>query len=527
MNKDKTVSLILIVTLIVACTSLGTSAYASISLSYDTVFEEGSGIETASYIISRDGSTYYVKNGDTGEIAYSGTNAKTIINNVIDAIPSEGGRIFFKVGTYLIRDTVYYTDDLFIIDKNNLRISGEGWGSIIRLDDNVCSGTDGCSFFRVTASNVTFDNFCIDANYQNQGTIDPSKDGYNIHMATTAKDFSMYNMYSKFATGDGVELSGIRASVVNCKFEECWEHDIHFNGVRDAVATGNLLLNEINNGMISTYASNGDTEHISISGNVIRGGNEDGIKIGGGPNDTRYVNVDGNVLIGQGRHGIWAYKGDVGTSEYISITNNIVKGANAHGIYIQEGEHYTIDANMIAFCGGDGVRLEPHAPENLSDIRIRHNDITQNNRNDTSYSGISLICGDQDIRRLRIEQNDIHCTGGVIYDYGIEIPTAGTGGFPGSDIRFNYIPDSGNDNGAWELTHLNDGLGTENVGINVTAAGTVTFSHGLLGTPDYVELGWLDTGWDDWDWSATSTEITITTTTNGAFDFNWYARYDS
>jgi len=54
----------------------------------------------ASYIIyttTTDGTTtIYAKNGSTGKIDFSGTDASTVINNAISALTSEGGTIFLK-----------------------------------------------------------------------------------------------------------------------------------------------------------------------------------------------------------------------------------------------------------------------------------------------------------------------------------------------------------------------------------------------------------------------------------------------
>ena len=53
-----------------------------------TVIEQGSGVETASYIIFLDSDgVAYAKSGDNGEIMYSGDNA-TVINNTLNALTS-------------------------------------------------------------------------------------------------------------------------------------------------------------------------------------------------------------------------------------------------------------------------------------------------------------------------------------------------------------------------------------------------------------------------------------------------------
>jgi len=47
-----------------------------------------------SYIIYKDGTNYYAKNGSTGQIDFSGTDANTVVNNVLNSLSS--GSILFK-----------------------------------------------------------------------------------------------------------------------------------------------------------------------------------------------------------------------------------------------------------------------------------------------------------------------------------------------------------------------------------------------------------------------------------------------
>ena len=71
------------------------------------VIEPGSGVETASYIIFQDDEGWvYAKNGSTGEIEFSGTDASEIINDAIGNLAS--GRIFFKKGTYEVGESIQF-----------------------------------------------------------------------------------------------------------------------------------------------------------------------------------------------------------------------------------------------------------------------------------------------------------------------------------------------------------------------------------------------------------------------------------
>ena len=86
-----------------------------------------------SFLIWRDGSTYYAKNGSTGEIQYSGTNATTVINDAISSIPT-GGLVFLCDATYNIDGTIN------VVEKLNINIFGQSWETKLNLTEN--SNTD-------------------------------------------------------------------------------------------------------------------------------------------------------------------------------------------------------------------------------------------------------------------------------------------------------------------------------------------------------------------------------------------------
>ncbi len=82
-----------------------------------------------SVLIWRDGSTYYAKNGSTGEIQYFGTNATTVINNAISSIPT-GGLVFLCDATYNIDGTIN------VVEKLNIHVIGQSWETKLNLTQN-------------------------------------------------------------------------------------------------------------------------------------------------------------------------------------------------------------------------------------------------------------------------------------------------------------------------------------------------------------------------------------------------------
>jgi len=80
---------------------------------------------TASYIIYVENGVYYAKNGLTGQIEFSGTNAGTVIQQAINAL-ANGGSIYIKSGIYSISST--------IVLKSDIQLIGEG-GALLSFND--------------------------------------------------------------------------------------------------------------------------------------------------------------------------------------------------------------------------------------------------------------------------------------------------------------------------------------------------------------------------------------------------------
>jgi len=115
--------------------------------------------ETASYVIWKEGSTYYAKNGTTGEIEFSGTSTSEVILNVIAKEGNSKYSIFFKNG-------VYYLDTM-------ITISGSAEVTIQGESNNVVTGTvfrntDLSQMFNFSSTGTIYlSNFAIHGNDKN------------------------------------------------------------------------------------------------------------------------------------------------------------------------------------------------------------------------------------------------------------------------------------------------------------------------------------------------------------------------
>jgi hypothetical protein len=114
----------------------------------------------ASYIIFTDGTTIYARNGTTGAIDYSGTDASTVIQSAINALTN--GVIFLKNGVYDV-SSMSGASFLNIGDGKNIALTGEDNEKTVIKDDrdnyDFCKTFSGGTDF---SSNVTFKNIKFD-----------------------------------------------------------------------------------------------------------------------------------------------------------------------------------------------------------------------------------------------------------------------------------------------------------------------------------------------------------------------------
>jgi len=171
LKKNKFVALVFVVCLLVASSSLSISVYAATHPSFTTTVETGSMVDTVSYVIFKDGSTYFAKNGTTGAIDYSGTNGTQVTQNAVDN--TDCGTILFKA-----TDSIYepYVLKNILINgskSNRITIKGESFkGVYIEADVgasyvfNVTGGVWFVSFVNLDingkeiASNLLFFDDC-------------------------------------------------------------------------------------------------------------------------------------------------------------------------------------------------------------------------------------------------------------------------------------------------------------------------------------------------------------------------------
>jgi len=77
----------------------------------------------ASYIVFQKGGQCYAKNGMTGHIEFGPGDAYTVIQSVINALPSRGGDVYFKPDVYILNNFI-------VVNKVGVNLRGTFWRGI-------------------------------------------------------------------------------------------------------------------------------------------------------------------------------------------------------------------------------------------------------------------------------------------------------------------------------------------------------------------------------------------------------------
>lgn len=447
--------------------------YASTWVTLENGLERGSLATEANYVIFVDDQvTVNARNGFTGKIDYNSRNASYVINSVMEALPTTGGYIFIKEGTYTISETIKV--------PSNVALVGAGFSSKIVL---------------AAGSNINM--------IQN---LNRSRGNDNILIANLRLDGNK----AETIGGGGLYFLRVRNSTI----QNCWVHDTAFTGLRLEYGGGNVVQNNFvyenrNAGIEGTHE-----DHDIVANNVVY--SNQGYPYGYGIDfctGSKHNIFDGNVcynngLTSGGGLALWdgyenTIAGNILTSNYVGLTigvpsfgkktygnmiiGNMVSNSTVDGLHI-EGENNLVSKNTFSFNGGNGVYVNGSDTKNI---------VIQGNR---------------------IENNQ---------GWQIHVTT-----FPSDTIiKDNFL--FGNDliknQGTNTSIKWNSGYNTENSGTAVILAeGTnVTFEHELVSRPTHVGLTPKDNleGRSYW-YTTNSTHITIYISSSDAgkdHSFSWFA----
>ena len=357
--------------------------------------------QPASYIIYKDDLGYIcAKNGSTGKIDFRGTDAATVIQSAIDALPEYsypwgGGHIHIKYGEYEITKKI-------VIDKP-LRLTGEGRrgrthlkaadGLNDRLLEVYLEGEDFWTEieridFEGNKDNQTGGDYLLyfSGGYPIMRDVYVMK-GYGTGIYVKAQDFHFFNVYSEFDNEHGwyivcdqngqlysctawqngkagIRIKGHRWSLVNCRIMknqggEWDEAGLYIlEGNKGQVIGGYIAENQCHG--IDMY----DAEYVQIIGTMIRDNSQkanntyDGIRIRGNSNHNVITGCTiFNTLTNKQKYGI----NEQDSADYNFIIGNIIYGNVTGGInkigantIVKHNIGYVTENSGVATFSGDG-----------------------------------------------------------------------------------------------------------------------------------------------------------------------------
>jgi len=517
-EKRKLKFVALVCTLLVTVFASGWVLRGIYSSSTIPVISPQSYVETASYVVWADISTtpttYWSKNGQTGEVA-SQTNVRQFIQNTWLSASSNGVSFYFKSGVYSITDGLHGVD----LNGNNIKsieLAGEQGaifevGSAIpdtlflihhfkgvyihglEFDGQRSLYTQNTTGFVISADNSTIIENCVIHDFIMNAIYTTSWNGV-LNGDIIIKDSTIYNIGGhplsssiNLASSYGqviVENSEIRNTTGN---GSTGGQALYIQAAR-TIIRGNYIHDCYSYIDIKSFAASGTRTNTLIEGNKI-------VNIPT-PSSNYNVAIDiaqptiiENNLVIMGKSGstsIEVRTGSVGSK----IMNNILNGTNTAmcGIELRGSSVGTeIIGNTIVNFFSFGIYMYEQNARNI----ISHNLFTGMGNKpiyEASSSAPSVIT-----------DNDVSTDNS---GYTILVTSSG----------FKFAN--------------NIGFVTENSGTaTISASTSVTFNHGLVHTPTGVWASFNSTTVTGWTWTATSTQITITVTPLGTYRVYWETVY--
>jgi hypothetical protein len=499
-------------------------------------------VETASYIIFKDGSTYYSKNGTSGAIECSDTNASYVFNVAIESLPNQGGKVFVTPAIYSITSPIY-------IDKNMVTIEGEvagvDWGGdeqefSVQLqhgsnsDMFVINGTlttDGRVWYPTLRNLVLFDPFW-------------TYTGYGIRCDNAAMLILDHIHFERFKSGAlfirdtwGAEVnwaivsnSGsispatsaiyLRGSYptsqnTNMIFQSClWEFNngtaLDAYGVIDQLIVDNWYAESIEGGTTASMFKIESCGGVVISNGVIWNCQGIGVEIIGMA-AGRVVN---NRFTDQHGTGI---KSDAAYTIYIAGNYMSANAAHSSGYGIQAGGRSIIIGNHIQDFAGSGVDV-------TSSYCTLSNNLVKNCGSSLpswhKNTGM-LLRGMYNIVTSNTLEQGTYQTSGIWVSSLAPYCIISANDMTGVNWPVNYSCSR-------DLVELSNNIGfnTSRIGTaTVTTSTSTTFNHNLFTTPTFVTCSFSPIGIGNWTWTATITQITITVSTSGSYTLYWKAEF--
>lgn len=270
----------------------------------------------ASFVVA----TYNSIDNENADFVCDGTNDHVEIQQAIDNLPSGGGSVYLREGTYNIGATINL--------NNNVTLSGAGAGTWLYLannvDDDVIYGTG-------------LDNLLV-ADLRIYGNGANNTGGHGIYILNAWK-FRIEDVWVENCDKDGINLTFCWYSTVsNSILDGNGQYGITVAGASQNVnVVGNICFGNEYDGIYVDYSL-----WTTITGNTTEGNTYSGILLWHAEHNT----VTGNTSQGNGEHGIYLYS----SSDNNTVTSNTCQGNSQYGIYLRTSSGNTVTSNT---CQGN------------------------------------------------------------------------------------------------------------------------------------------------------------------------------
>jgi len=281
-------------------------------------------MEPASFIVFTDGSKYYVKNGFTGLIEYSDTDASNVIQYAIDSLVGKWGTVVLAPGIYRLSKTITLYPGI------GLRGFYAGWSNGTDGFGTILTGNFNAPIIKVVKHSSYKDNFLY--------TVFPYITELMITSTAPSGSTNNHGIYISSENGVIHDMYLRNVMVAWCK-----GHGIYISGggkyyIIDSYSEGNALD--------GIYINNAWLVH--IINNYIYG-NRNGIYISP-TNGFAQVMIIGNTINGNNWHGIFVYPSL--TNGHVIIVGNTINrsgsGSGFRNIYLVKVANFIIANNVLS-----------------------------------------------------------------------------------------------------------------------------------------------------------------------------------
>lgn len=349
------------------------------------------------------------------------TDFETYFAQAIALLPTSGGQIVILEGAYT------YGANLSIT-KDNVKVSGQGAGTVLTLKSGTNADTEG--LYASGGTGIEISDISLNGNKANQS----SGTCYGIRLISCTK-FSISNVRAINHTRTGIFCT----DPSNAEIKNCYSADNDSNGIN----------------------SQGNISEVSFINNRCTGNSGTGIRAAADVGETiTSITIAGNISIGNNQHGIYCRR-----AYSSAITGNTCKqsGIDAAyaGIYLVLSHNNTVSGNTSNGNGYQGIALTDS----------HYNTINGNTCNDSgTQSGISLfatgtnsnnniitnnVCAGNAGRGIYIASNYNTVQANKCYDnagFGATIATGATGNQVTNNDLYNNTSGPLQDSGTGTVT---------------------------------------------------------------------------